>query len=226
MPCAVCGDIIPTEIGRCPACGAWARRRNFRALGLSVFLLLGFNAFMALGSGVGLARMFGPLTMSTSDSYDPRATTKVLTAYADVFAVTGALAALTGVLFLGWLWRAHRQAGAARRYRPGWVVAGWLLPVVNLWLPPRLVHDVWVGSAPHRRVDRQRAAAIVVAWWVSLLSAVGLAQLFRAAGMDTLADARFAAQVGLAGAAAQALAAALCMTIVFHITRLQFGRGA
>src|SRR5918999_4474193 len=96
MPCAVCGDIIPTEIGRCPGCGAWARRRNFRALALSVFLLLGFNAFMALGSGIGLARMFGPLTVTTSDSYDPRATTKVLTAYADVFAVTGALAVLTG----------------------------------------------------------------------------------------------------------------------------------
>jgi hypothetical protein len=225
MPCALCGDIIPTEVDRCPACGAWARRRNFRALGLAVFLLLGFNAFMALGSGVGLARMFGPLAASTSDSYDARATTRLLTAYADVFAVAGALALLTGMLFLGWLWRAHRQAGAARRYRTGWVVVGWLFPVVNLWLPPRLIHDVWVGSAPHRRADRHRAGVIVAAWWISLLSAVGLAQLFRAGGMETLADARLAAQIGLAGAAAQALAATLCMAIVFQITRLQFGLG-
>jgi hypothetical protein len=224
MPCASCGDIIPAEIDRCPACGAWARRRNFRALGLSVFLLLGFNAFMALGSGVGLARLYVPLAATTSDSYDARATTRVLAAYADVFVVAGALAALTGVLFLGWLWRAHRQAGAARRYAPGWVVAGWLLPVVNLWLPPRLIHDVWVGSAPHRRVDRHRVGFIVAAWWVSLLSAIGLAELFRAGGMETLADARLATQIGLAGAASQALAATLCMAIVFHITRLQFGK--
>ena len=222
MPCALCGDIIPAEINRCPGCGAWARRRNFRALGLSVFLLLGFNAFMALGSGVGLARMFGPLATATSDSYDARATTRVLGAYADVFTVAGALAVVTGALFLGWLWRAHRQAGAARRYGTGWVLAGWLFPVVNLWLPPRLVHDVWVGSAPHRQIDRHRAGAIVTAWWISLLSAIGLAQLFRAGGMETLADARLAAQIGLAGAAAQALAATLCMAIVFQITRLQF----
>jgi hypothetical protein len=224
MPCAECGDIIPTEIDRCPACGAWARRRNFRALGLSVFLLLGFNAFMALGSGVGLARQFGPLATTTADSYDATATGRVLTAYADVFLVGAVLAALTGALFLGWLWRAHQQAGAARRYRSGWVLAGWLLPLVNLWLPPRLIHDVWVGSAPHRPADRYRAAAIVAAWWISLLSAIGLAELFRTGGMDTLADARMAAQIGLAGAAAQALAATLCMAIVFHITRLQFAR--
>jgi hypothetical protein len=224
MPCALCGDIIPSEVDRCPACGAWTRRRNFRALGLAVFLLLGFNAFMALGSGVGLARMFGPLTSDTVDTYDATATAHTLAAYADVFTVAGVLAALTGVLFLAWLWRAHRQAGAARRYRPGWVVAGWLFPVVNLWLPPRLVHDVWVGSAPHRPIDRQRAGAVVMTWWITLLGAVGLAQLFRTAGMESLADARLAAQIGLAGAAAQALAAVLCMVIVFHITRLQFAK--
>jgi len=224
MPCALCGDIIPTEVDRCPACGAWTRRRNFRALGLTVFLLLGFNAFMALGSAVGLARMFRPLAAATGDSYDAAATARTISAYADVFVVAGVLAALTGTLFLAWLWRAHRQAGAARRYRPAWVLAGWLFPVANLWLPPRLIHDVWVGSAPHGPVDRQRAGAVVTAWWLSLLSAIGLAQVFRTAGSGNLSDARLAVQIGLAGAAVQALAAILCMVIVFRITRLQFAK--
>ena len=49
MPCGLCGDIIPAEVTRCPGCGAWARRRDFRTLGIGVFMLLGFNAFMALG---------------------------------------------------------------------------------------------------------------------------------------------------------------------------------
>jgi hypothetical protein len=188
---------------------------------MSVFMLLGFNAFMALGCGIGLIQLLRPLSAATNDSYDARATSRAFESYGDIFVVAAVLGLLTGALFVAWLWRAHRQAGAARRYQPGWVVGGWLFPLVNLWLPPRLIHDVWVGSAPHRAIDRHRAGAIVTAWWLSLLSAIGLDQLFRASGAETLPDARFALTIGLTGAAVQALAATLCMAVVFHITRLQ-----
>jgi uncharacterized protein DUF4328 len=223
MPCALCGDIIPTEITRCPACGAWARRRDFRAIGVAVFMLLGFNAFIALGSGISLLRLQAPLSALTRDSYNAPAVSRALAPYDDVFLISAVLAALTGMLYISWLWRAYGQASGPRTYRRGWVLVGWLIPVVNLWLPPRIVHDVWVSSGRFSIAGRQSVALIVTAWWFSVLGAIGLARAFPGT-TATLAEARFSVQLGVAAAATQALAAALCMLIVFQITRLQIVR--
>ncbi|MGI8336301.1 DUF4328 domain-containing protein [Actinomadura scrupuli] len=221
MPCGLCGDIIPTEIARCPACGAWARRRDFRALGIGVFMLLGFNAFMALGAGISLLRLLRPLSRMPRDSYDASVTGGTLVPYTDVFAISGVLAVITGALFLSWLWRAHGQAAGRRRHGRLWVIASWVVPGVNLWLPARLVHDVWMGSGRFRIIDRHRAGALVTAWWACLLASAGLAEAFRAGGTDTLRDAQQMVHLGIAAAACIALAATLCMAIVFQITRLQ-----
>lgn len=226
MPCALCGDIIPTQVTRCPACGAWARRRDFRALGIAVFMLLAFNAFIGLGSGINLARLTRTLETTTTDSYNAAATGQALSPYSEVFMTSAMLAMITGLLYLMWFWLAHRQASQPQRYSRGWVIGSWLCPVVNLWLPPRIVHDVWVSSGRYQAAERHGIGAIVTAWWISLLSAVGLLGIFPDLGIETLAQARFAAYFGIAAMAAQALAAILCMMIVFRITRLQVDRPA
>jgi hypothetical protein len=184
-------------------------------------MLLGFNAFMALGSGISLIRLLRPLSHMPSDSYDPAATGTTLAPYADVFVVSGVLAMITGVLFVSWLWRAHGQSLDPHRYGRAWVVGSWLLPVANLWVPPRLVHDVWMSSGRFHIVERHRAGLLVIAWWACLLASIGLAEAFRAGGTDTLRDARQMVDLGIAAATSLALAATLCMAIVFRITRLQ-----
>jgi hypothetical protein len=224
MPCALCGDIIPTEVTRCPACGAWARRRDFRALGIAVFMLLGFNAFIALGSGISLTRANGALASVTSDSYDGAATARALAPYTDVFMTSVMMAAITGLLYLLWLWLAYRQASGPRRYRPVWVITSWLCPVVNLWLPPRLVYYVWVSSGRHRTAERHGIAAVVTAWWLCLLGALWMMWVFPKSDTETIAEARFAVHVGIFATATEALAAILCMVIVLRITRLQIDR--
>lgn len=226
MPCMMCGDIIPTEVARCPACGAWSRHRDFRALGVAVFMLLGFNAFVALGSGISLIRLERPLRTATHDTYEPALVQHTLTSYAEVFTASAALAVVTGMLYVAWLWRAYGQASGPQPYRRGWVVASWLCPILNLWLPPRVVHAVWRNSGLDRPADRQMAASVVGAWWVSLLSAVLLSWVFPGGGADSLAQARFSVHLGIAAAATLALAATLCMVIVFQITRLQVERSA
>jgi hypothetical protein len=224
MACALCGDIIPTQVDRCPACGAWARRRDYRALGAAVFMLLGFNAFIALGAGVSLTRMIGALATDTTDSYDPAATGQMLSPYSDAFASSMTLAMVTGVLYLPWLWLAYRNAAEPRRYRQAWVVASWLCPVVNLWMPPRLVYDAWVRSGRLRLAERHAIAAVVTAWWAGLLSALCLMWVFPRSGTQTIAEARFAVHLGIVAMTTLALSAALCMMTVFGITRLQMSR--
>jgi len=221
MPCALCGDIIPTEVARCPACGAWARRRDFRAIGIAVFMLLGFNAFIALGSGISLLRLIEPLNGATHDSYDAATTGHQLAPYGDVFLICGIMAMITGLLYMAWLWRAYRQSAGPHRHRQAWVVFGFVVPVVNLWLPPRMVYDVWVNSGRYRTAQRHAVGLLVTCWWACALLGIVLARLFSGSSVSTLADARLSVHLGVAAAAFQALAAALCMANVFQITRLQ-----
>lgn len=217
----MCGDIIPTEVARCPGCGAWSRRRDFRSLGIAVFMLLGFNALVALGSGIGLIRLERLLRVATYDRYTPAQTTRALAAYAEVFTACATLAAVTGFFYLAWLWRAYGQTSITPPYHRAWVVGGWFCPIVNLWLPARLVHSVWSGSDRHRPGERHRSAIIVTAWWCCLLGSMLLIWLFPGGEVDNLAQARLAVRIGIAAAAALALAASLCMATVFQITRLQ-----
>ncbi|GAB3671059.1 hypothetical protein GCM10027589_39860 [Actinocorallia lasiicapitis] len=221
MPCGLCGDIIPTEVARCPACGAWSRRRDFRALAVGLFMLLGFNAFLLMGSAVSLMRMLPGLRSATNSSYDAAATGTTLRTYDDVFIIAGAMVVLTGALFVAWLWRAHEQATGPLRHRRIWTLAAWAVPIGNLWIPPRLIHDIWTASARYRMAERHAVGAVVLAWWGSLLGAVCLMGLFPALGTGVRGDALLAVQVGVAADGLMALAATLCMGIVFQITRLQ-----
>jgi uncharacterized protein DUF4328 len=221
MPCVTCGDIIPDEVARCPACGAWTRRRDFRALGIGVFMLLGFNAFMALGSGISLIHLLTPLNSTAPDNYDPVATTRTMAPYADIFVISGVLAVLTGLLFVAWLWKAYGQASGPRSYGRAWTILGWLCPIANLWIPPRVVHEIWVGSGRFPMAERHRIGLLVTGWWCSLLGSLGLMELFSSAGAQSLDSARFTLHMGIAAASLLALSATLCMAIVFQVTRLQ-----
>ncbi|WP_106399897.1 DUF4328 domain-containing protein [Actinocorallia populi] len=221
MPCGLCGDIIPTVSVRCPACGAWSHRRDFRALAIGLFTLLGFNAFLALGSAVSMLRLLAGLNDQTVFGYDEASAGPVLAAYGDVFLISAVLAVVTGVLFIAWLWQAHAQAPGPLRHRRVWTVGSWFVPVANLWMPPRIVHDVWVSTGRYRMARRHGVLLVVTAWWGSLLGGAALARTFPGMGANTLADARFAVETGVAAAAGLALAATLCMAVVFQVTRLQ-----
>lgn len=221
MPCGLCGDIIPTEVTRCPACGAWSRRRDFRALAVGLFMLLGFNAFLSMGSAVSLLRLLPELRRGTNESFDDTATVATLQTYNDVFVIAGAMIALTGALFLAWLWRAHQQATGPLRYRRVWTVGGWFLPFANLWIPPRLVHDVWTASGRFRMAERHAVGLVVVCWWASLLGSLVLMAIFPSADAAGRADALLAVQLGVCANSLLALAATLCMAVVFQVTRLQ-----
>jgi hypothetical protein len=68
----------------------------------------------------------------------------------------------TGVVFVVWLYRIYRQAGAVTaypfRWPSGWTVGCWFVPFLNLYLPYRLTADVARSVALAMR-------AIVGTWW-------------------------------------------------------------
>ena len=84
----------------------------------------------------------------------------------------------TAALFLTWLHRAHRNLEATGAgdltYTPGWAVAYFLIPVLNLIRPLQVVRELWHSSEPDDEVRDALAASArlftppVLGWWGGL----------------------------------------------------------
>jgi hypothetical protein len=86
--------------------------------------------------------------------------------YDRVSSVGGAVTLLCALAFLLWLDRVRDNAralsGAEPRYGHLWLFLGWIVPVVNLWIPRGIVADA------HRSVFPDRRLPAVVNWWWAL----------------------------------------------------------
>ncbi|MGW7403228.1 DUF4328 domain-containing protein [Streptomyces sp. NPDC054833] len=106
---------------------------------------------------------------------------RVLTALEDsyhfVVSVGGVAALICAFAFLSWLWRVRDNArilsGRPARHLGIWVYLGWIVPIVNLWVPRGLVADVY-----ERSTGGKPAPLVLNVWWVlwlvGMLSGVGL----------------------------------------------------
>ncbi|MZF83437.1 DUF4328 domain-containing protein [Streptomyces sp. SID5643] len=83
-----------------------------------------------------------------------------------VASVGSAVTAVCVIVFLLWLDRMRDNAkalsGTDPRYGYPWLWLGWIVPVVNLWIPRGIVADV------HRSVFPERRLPAVVNWWWGL----------------------------------------------------------
>ncbi|MPY59964.1 DUF4328 domain-containing protein [Streptomyces spongiae] len=84
---------------------------------------------------------------------------------------------LCAAAFLNWLWRVRDNArafsGERARYVWPWMYVGWIVPIMNLWVPRGIVVDIHRASAPG-----QRLPSVVNWWWglwlAGMLGGVGL----------------------------------------------------
>lgn len=93
--------------------------------------------------------------------------------------------AVAGIGFLTWLFRARANAyaispGVLHTYAAVFMVLGWILPVVNLFVPKGIIDDIWATSQPGgqprgRDLFRVRRSGLIWAWWLTLLISGGLA---------------------------------------------------
>jgi hypothetical protein len=113
------------------------------------------------------------------------------------------------VALIVWLGRVRANAlvmsGSPQRWGRPWVVIGWFVPIINLWMPRQIVADVWKATVP------DRSAFLVNAWWVLwlLLGVVDFSLRFVAAPrtFDAMtAQMEFVVLDSLAGIAAAVLA--------------------
>lgn len=83
-----------------------------------------------------------------------------------VASVGSAVTVVCVIAFLFWLDRVRDNAkalsGLDPRYSDVWLWLGWIVPVVNLWIPRGVVADV------HRSVFPERRLPAVVNWWWGL----------------------------------------------------------
>jgi hypothetical protein len=91
----------------------------------------------------------------------------------------GALTIATAVVFLLWVGRAHRNLrllGVERlRFSPRAAVAAFLVPVVNVVVPLRVVSELWRASRPADPGSRPwweaPTPALVTVWWILVVTA-------------------------------------------------------
>jgi hypothetical protein len=128
------------------------------------------------------------------------------------------------IVYLCWFVRVRANAGVfdphAQSMKPGWAVAGWFVPFVNLWYPRRITRDIWDASSP---VGARRSHLLVNAWWtlwiLSLLAdRVSTAQSRDA---DTVDGIHADAQALMISDALDIAAAALAIALVLRLTRMQ-----
>lgn len=104
----------------------------------------------------------GSVTRSAARSAD-----HTVAAFADTVTV---LFVLTGLIWLVWFFRARANVDAwsqrPQRYRPGWAVWSWVVPIASLWLPYPITRDVVEDSERSARAPGS-ARPLLLAWWIA-----------------------------------------------------------
>ncbi|MET9230505.1 DUF4328 domain-containing protein [Lentzea sp. NPDC003310] len=112
-----------------------------------------------------------------------------LTVDADQFTPLGAAVSLmlswcllvafvvTAATFIVWLYQARVNADRItsphqHRYSRAWLVGGWFVPIMNLFVPHAVVQDVWRASDPANRLvplPERPQSGLITGWWICFL---------------------------------------------------------
>lgn len=172
--------------------GRWAA---LALVGGVVVYVVQYGVYVALISSIGHSvRIWLKLPYNPDGTRPPLVFSHVV-ALNTVSSVTSLALLGIGVVFLMWFWHAvsvARNLGLAARWNPGWAMAGWFLPIVNLWFPYQAARDLFPPGHPGRHVVKR--------WW-----ALWLAMQF--IGVAAIVAAFFSAVVGWTIAAVAAGAA-------------------
>jgi hypothetical protein len=142
-----------------------------------------------------------------------------------MLAVIGAM-----VLVCVWTYRAssnaHQLGAQGLRYSPRWAVAGYFIPVGNLWMPYQAMKEILQASRNPAAWQSQGWPQSLPVWWLLWLAAGFTTQLYgrkllSANTVDALVEATW---VGIVAAALRILAAFFLAKLVQEICAMQVAR--
>ncbi|MEU8764669.1 DUF4328 domain-containing protein [Streptomyces sp. NPDC048659] len=150
--------------------------RNPNGLSYAVVSLLGLTVVANIFSLFATGAMRGELTGSLADHPDPVGYAGTLAAAA-VWTAQNLLLVATGVVFIVWMFRIRGNAEVwapdLQRRAKGWMIAGWVVPIVFFWFPRALIVDIWRASrAEPYGADRGGELVLVNFWWLAFLATV------------------------------------------------------
>jgi hypothetical protein len=150
------------------------------------------------------------------------------------FGIVAALALFAAAaVFIVWLWRVRWNAEmfcrGEHRFTRGWVLGGWIVPVVNLWYPKWVVDDIVAASDPRtppqtvnlRTVPGTR---LVWAWWITWVVGLVLdnvAQRSALDGVPQVGELRTNAALSSISAVSLTAAAVLAVILIQRVNDLQ-----
>lgn len=89
---------------------------------------------------------------------------------------------ITGVTFLRWIYRANLNCHGfnpdAMRFTPGWSVASFFIPILNLFRPYQAMKEIWLVSRNPLRWKDQPGGALLGWWWALWLISGVFGQIF------------------------------------------------
>jgi hypothetical protein len=150
-------------------------------LGVAVIVL---SCLLTLGDVLTAATSFSAVDSNRQASLTGEA---VFTAY-DGITLIGLLVLPTWIVTSIWLNAARRNAVRLApqevRRGPAWCWLGWIVPIVSLWFPKRMVDDVWRATAsslppghPDRREPHHQLHQPTGLWWGLWIVYVALGNL-------------------------------------------------
>ncbi|MFD0691687.1 DUF4328 domain-containing protein [Actinomadura fibrosa] len=185
-----------------------------RAFAITVMAALGFSALLLL-----VEEMVDLWALSLAGGTSQRFHTLMnLHDAMLLFIAVGFLG--SAVSMMAWMWRSRSNAqtinDTPHQWGRPWIIIGWLVPLLNLVVPRRIVGDIWTAVAPGRR------PVLVNVWWVLWLVYFVSDTVVDRFGDGTTRDSLRAQLQGYAVTTPIGIAAAaLAIVMIWRISRLQ-----
>ena len=144
--------------------------------------------------------------------------------------LSGLLYAVTGVVFVVWLWKAYnsdRVDPVRLQHGRGWTIGAWFVPILNLFRPFQLVRDLRDGiRSAMGATGPDRKRWLVRSWWAAFLTMSLVDSTSRTvdavsgsqAGFDLISTMRTQSWLSFGSSLASVAAAALAALLVRRLT--------
>jgi hypothetical protein len=134
--------------------------------------------------------------------------------------------------FVVWTHRTYRNLGAlgasGQRFRSGWAIGGWFVPILAVWRPKQILNDTWRATDRDLPADADRdvwggrsTPLLMTAWWVLWIVGAFAERVSVQLGSNSLDSARTTLGIRVGGGVCLAAAAVLGVWFVGALTERQ-----